>query len=163
RARTLGLFSSLWAILLFAPLAFSQDLEKLRDLSPLSKSETSAAFKTDHQVAIELSDGSVKTLHRCGAPAPTPEQSFMSTNVFRSYKEAEGKAVVEACTTTIPVAFHNLRHNNGTTGHVSDVQFESQIDILNDSFSNTNFQFELHSINRVNNTTWSNMNSSIDE
>ncbi len=98
-----------------------------------------------------------ETVHgiRCGAPSPTQAQK---TERQRRAEEwlarfrAESRVTAK---TTIPVAFHVVRHDDGVTGDVTDEQIHEQIAVMNTGFANTNFQFNLHSIRRTNNTNWS--------
>lgn len=99
-------------------------------------------------------NGEVRTGRRCGTLPPTAEQiEAVQRNIMN-------RAIAAIpCTVTIPVAFHILRHNDGVTGDISDVDINAQLDVLNAAYASTNFQFELHSIERVNNTTWAGMNT----
>src|SRR5690606_12783928 len=54
---------------------------------------------------------------------------------------------------TIPIAYH-IVHNNGI-GNVSDQDIYNQLDVLNATYSNTNFSFSIEGIYRINNSYWS--------
>lgn len=54
----------------------------------------------------------------------------------------------------IPVAFHIIRADNGTTGNVTNAQVTSQIATLNQFFGHLNINFILNSINRHNSTDY---------
>ncbi|HEX9740995.1 MAG TPA: M43 family zinc metalloprotease [Ignavibacteriaceae bacterium] len=75
------------------------------------------------------------------------------TDEFNQWLQ-QGNKVTTSGTVRIPVAFHIIRRNDGS-GDVTDGQINGQITVLNSGFANTNFRFALHSIERVNNTTWS--------
>jgi hypothetical protein len=60
---------------------------------------------------------------------------------------------------TIAVAFHIVHHNG--IGNVSDQVIQNQLTVLNATYSNTLFNFSIHSINRVNNFDWSTHSSSM--
>jgi hypothetical protein len=66
---------------------------------------------------------------------------------------AKGGPVINSLV-TIPVAFHVIRSTDGLSYDVDDEQLEDQIDVLNDAYSGTSFQFELLSIDRTNNSVW---------
>ena len=103
-------------------------------------------------------DGEVMTGQRCGTVSPTAEQ------VKAVQQDIMGRdAIAIPCIVTVPVAFHILRHNNGVTGDIGDFDILAQLDVLNAAYASTSFQFELHSIERVNNTTWAAMNSTLTE
>ena len=103
-------------------------------------------------------DGEVWTGQRCGTVSPTAEQiEAVQQDIMRNDVEAT------PCIVTIPVAFHILRHDDGVTGDISDTDINAQVDVLNAAYASTNFQFELHSIERVNNTTWAEMSSTAAE
>jgi len=68
---------------------------------------------------------------------------------------------------SIPVVFHILRRNDGTTGDVSDALIQSQIDVLNEDFRaiagsngapgvDTRIEFTLAGITRSNSNSWYN-------
>ncbi len=60
---------------------------------------------------------------------------------------------------TIPIAFHIVHHNG--IGNVTDQVIQNQLNVLNATYSNTLFNFSLHSIDRVNNSAWSIHNGSM--
>jgi hypothetical protein len=89
---------------------------------------------------------------RCGVQDLTPEQVQQLQGQLNRWL-AEGGRVLSAAT-TIPVAFHVVRYDDGGAD-VTDQQINDQIDVLNGAFGNTNFQFTLHSIDRVDSSEWS--------
>lgn len=88
---------------------------------------------------------------RCGVEDLTAEEVDNLRTAFEQWL-AEGNRVF-ASSVTIPVAFHIIRYDNGTAD-VTDQQILNQLEVLNNSYSNTNFSFSLHSIQRVDNTIW---------
>lgn len=92
---------------------------------------------------------------RCATAVPDAlEMERVRSEVFewaqRNVLDAEPNAIV-----SIPVAFHVIRNDAGTLYDVTDQQILDQIDVMNAGFASTNFQFSLHSIERVDNTDWS--------
>lgn len=93
----------------------------------------------------------------CGTTAPPlAEQLRVETEVAGNYKgRAEG-------ITTIPVYMHIITADDGVTGDFSDEVVANMVAKLNSSFAgleglggyNTNFRFQLVSIDRTANTVW---------
>jgi predicted Zn-dependent protease len=98
---------------------------------------------------------------RCGTLPPTAEEAEAVRKALSDHRQ---RALPDIpCTVTIPVAFHIIRHDDGVTGNVLDSQINDQINVLNSSYASTNFQFSLQSVERVNNTAWSKLNTLADE
>lgn len=89
---------------------------------------------------------------RCGVQDLNPQEVQQLKDAFNQWL-SEGNRVTDGVIVTIPVAFHVVRYDNGTA-NVTDQQINDQIAVLNSSFANTNFRFSLHSIQRINNTSW---------
>ena len=113
-----------------------------------------ARASVDHHVTYRTSDGGYTQGPRCATPDVDFVQQRQVTEEVRRWIEKNGDPSLAKSTVTIPVAFHVVRGDNGEWD-VTDQQIEDQLAVLNDGFSTTNFRFELDSINRVNNTTWS--------
>lgn len=90
-------------------------------------------------------------LPRCSTNEPTPAEMLAVRQALAEW-QAENLASFTPTSITIPVAFHVIRHDDGTTADVTDMQIYDQLDVLNSSYLATHFQFSLHSIERVNNT-----------
>ncbi|RMG42838.1 MAG: hypothetical protein D6732_00615, partial [Methanobacteriota archaeon] len=90
---------------------------------------------------------------RCGTVAPDEARREQLRQQIERWLQS-GNFFAPTTTITIPVAFHIVRHDDGF-GDVTDQQISDQLDVLNVSYASTNFQFSLHSIERVNNTSWS--------
>ena len=88
----------------------------------------------------------------CGADAPSTQELLYLRERTEQWLDETSRA--QGIIFTIPVAFHVVRYDNGNAD-VTDQQIEDQIDVLNAGFANTNFQFGLSSINRVDNDEWS--------
>ena len=88
---------------------------------------------------------------RCGVEDLSAEEVNNLRTAFEQWL-AEGNRVLTS-NVTIPVAFHIIRYDNGDAD-VTDQQILNQLQVLNTSYSNTNFSFSLHSIQKVNNTSW---------
>jgi hypothetical protein len=89
---------------------------------------------------------------RCGVEDLNPQEVQALKDSFNQWLSS-GNRVTDGITTTIPVAFHVIRYDNGTA-NVTDQQINDQLSVLNSSYANTNFRFTLHSIQRINNTSW---------
>ncbi|MFX0201118.1 MAG: zinc metalloprotease [Candidatus Hodarchaeota archaeon] len=142
------------AILLFGSPAISADVD-IEKFSPLSEQNKPVLTGDWNIISFLQPDGQLGTGYRCGTLPPTVEQAEA---VQRAIDE-RGVLPDIPCTVTIPVAFHILRHDDSVTGDVTDQQISDQIDVLNSSYAPSSFQFVLHSIERVNNTTWSELNT----
>lgn len=88
---------------------------------------------------------------RCQTPAPTPEQQQQIHNQLNQWLQSGGRVI--SGITTIPVAFHVVRFNDGSA-NVTDAQIQAQIDTLNAGYATTNFRFSSRSIERVNRSNW---------
>jgi PKD repeat protein len=99
-------------------------------------------------------NGALVAGDRCGTPIPfEKEQADVAEQVKRWLEHSMAPGNVNAIT-TIPVAIHIVRSNTGAWD-VSDPQIADQMAVLNAAFASTNFQFQLSSVDRTNNSTWS--------
>ena len=156
-------FSSLvTAFLFFSSPATSVDYDAISQFSPLSEQNMSVVTREENTIFFLQPDGQVGIGYRCGTLPPTAEQEAAVQERIDELMNA-GRAAGISCTVYIPVAFHIVRYDNGVTGNVTDQQINDQMDVLNDAYVSTNFQFVLHSIERINNTAWSQQNSDTDE
>jgi len=156
-------FSALVTALLFVSSpAISVDYDAIRQFSPLSEQNVSVVTGEENTTSFLQPDGQVGTGYRCGTLPPTAEQEAAVQQVIDKLMRTDGAAGIP-CTVHIPVAFHIIRHDNGVTGDVTDQQINDQMDVLNDAYASTDFQFVLHSIERVNNTAWLQQNLYADE
>ncbi|MCB9504478.1 MAG: PKD domain-containing protein, partial [Deferribacteres bacterium] len=92
---------------------------------------------------------------RCSTPTPSEAELLNVRNSLNSWLKDNANALNAAGDMTVPIAFHVVRHNDGVTGDVNDQMIYDQIDVLNNAYNGWGYQFSLHSIERVNNTTWS--------
>ena len=98
-------------------------------------------------------DGNTVDGVRCATRDVSVEEAEAIEAEVQRWIDENGVTSTEMIT-TIPIAFHILRDNNGNFD-VTDTQIDDQVAVLNAAFANTNFQFSLASIDRTNNTTWS--------
>lgn len=91
---------------------------------------------------------------RCGVQGLTLQQHQDLTNQYNQWL-AKGNVINSPEVFYIPIAFHIIRYDNGDA-NVTDQQIIDQIEVLNASYSNTSFRFILRSIERINNTAWTN-------
>jgi len=90
---------------------------------------------------------------RCATPEVSSDQQALIREQVRQWLSGH-QVQSDGMTTTIPVAFHVVRHDDGTAG-VSQQQIDDQMLVLNQAFNGTNFQFSLASVDYTNNTQWS--------
>jgi hypothetical protein len=82
-----------------------------------------------------------------------PLKAWAAANPRKAARSAKA-----AVTTTVPVAFHVI--NKGTKkqqGNVPRVQIEAQIDVLDEAFASSGFDFELVEVTRTNQPQWFNL------
>jgi PKD repeat protein len=107
-----------------------------------------------HLVVYDGPNGAPVQGERCGSPVLTlAEQLSVEDQVNRWLADHPGAGMSRAIT-TIPVAMHVVRSNTGAWD-VTDQMITDQIAVLNAAFANTNFQFTLASVDRTDNTAWS--------
>jgi hypothetical protein len=106
-----------------------------------------------YHVSYLAPDGSSVEGERCATHVPTTEElDRVQAQIDRwlaDHPQDPFRAV-----TTIPVAVHVVRSSTGAWD-VTDTQINNQIAVLNGAYASTNFQFSLASIDRTNNTAWS--------
>ncbi len=99
-------------------------------------------------------DGVLVPGERCATHVPTEaEQQRVAEDVARWLADHPGFGSLRAIT-TIPVAVHVVRSSTGAWD-ITDTQINNQIAVLNAAYANTNFRFTLSSVDRTNNTAWS--------
>ncbi len=99
-------------------------------------------------------DGVLVPGERCATHVPTEaEQQRVAEEVGRWLADHPGFGSLRAIT-TIPVAVHVVRSSSGAWD-ITDTQINNQIAVLNAAYANTNFRFTLSSVDRTNNTAWS--------
>ena len=92
---------------------------------------------------------------RCGTLPPSAEEQARLFERTQRWLAEHPLAPEVSAVTTIPVAMHVVRGDNGEWD-VTDQQIVDQIAVLNAAYGSTNFQFSLASIDRTNSTKWSN-------
>ena len=148
--------------LFFSSPAISVDYDAISQFSPLSEQNMSVVTREENTIFFLQSDGQVGIGYRCGTLPPTVEQEAAVQERIDELMDT-GRAAGISCTVYIPVAFHIIRYDSGVTGNVTDQQINDQMDVLNDAYVSTNFQFVLHSIERIDNTAWSQLNAGTDD
>ena len=116
--------------------------------------ERAALAAGDLHVTYQTADGGWIDGIRCAVPEPSPTELRRVETEIEAFLGANPDYAQTKSIVTIPVAFHIVRSDAGAWD-VPDVQIFAQLDVLNAAFATTNFQFSLHSINRVDNTAWS--------
>jgi len=97
-------------------------------------------------------DNGGTALTRCGTLSPSPEVAAEVYDTLQAF--LAGGEMQVAKTVVIPVAFHVVRHDNGSAD-VTDQQINDQLDVLNAAYGYAGYQFTLHGIDRTDNTAWS--------
>lgn len=87
----------------------------------------------------------------CGTQSPTHEEKE-AVMAEINQQEASG-SLAKITALTIPIAVHIIRYDDGS-GDISNTTIDQQIDVINNNFSSTPFQFSLQSIDRTDNTDW---------
>ena len=89
---------------------------------------------------------------RCATPTPTIEQQQTVQARIEEWVSLHGS--ISRDIITIPIAVHVVRGDNGEWD-VTDTQIQDQIFVLNEAYLPHNFQFTLASIDRTDNSVWS--------
>jgi PKD repeat protein len=110
------------------------------------------AVEKYHVTYMGASGGAVRG-ERCGTVAPSPAEQEKLFEQVNNWLQTNAPGTMAAIT-TIPVAIHVVRSNSGAWD-VSDTQINNQMAVLNAAYAGTNFQFSLASVDRTNNTNWS--------
>ena len=153
-------FAIIMMTLCIIPNTISSGINNLEQFSPLSEQNIQSVTGIENITQYVQPDGQYGDGYRCGTVPPSQDQAEA---VQQKIDELQRREYALPCTVIIPVAFHIIRYNDGVTGDVSDTQIDDQLNVLNDSYASTNIQFSLHSIERVNNTAWSQLNTAADE
>lgn len=114
----------------------------------------SSEISETYHVTYSGPDGEPITAEKCGVVAPSLEEQQRLLQEVDEWIRLHADGDVDAVVSTIPVAVHVVRSNSGAW-NVTDTQINNQIAVLNAAYANTNFQFSLASVDRTNNTTWS--------
>lgn len=109
--------------------------------------------KAKHSVVYAGPNGEAIEGIRCGAPELSLAQQAAIQDDVEKWLAANPDFRATEAITTIDVAFHVVRYNDGSAD-VSDQQINAQMQVLNQAFNGTNFQFNLVSTDRTNNTKW---------
>ncbi len=120
--------------------------------NPFATSIESAYAKLEPNTFIRGENGQMVPAIRCGTVVTGPDPAELSAEATE--RVAAQLAQRFSRPTSIPVAFHVVRMNNGSA-NVSDAQINDQMAVLNGAYSGTGFSFTLLSVDRTNNSTWS--------
>ena len=116
-------------------------------------SVASAMAAEKYHVTYRDANGGTVRGERCGAQAPSQAEQERMFEQVNNWLESNAPGTL-AVVKTIPVAIHVVRSNTGQWD-VTDTQINNQMAVLNAAYASTNFQFSLASVDRTNNTTWS--------
>jgi hypothetical protein len=109
----------------------------------------SSIFTEENTVFYKDTNGQWITGIRCGTPDPTFEEAERTSNAIMGISPMESFKPV-----LIPTAFHVVRHDDGSAD-VANQQIIDQLSVLNEAYKDLGYQFTLHSIDRTDNTAWS--------
>jgi hypothetical protein len=111
-----------------------------------------------NDIMIRTLSGEVKTGTRCAAFDDSMQALMLSPDDVIKWRSTTPARTTEI---TIPVAFHIVKDNN--KGDISDERITQQIDVLNKAYSKLNIKFTIHSIERINNSLYYNLNLGLRE
>ncbi|MCA9727710.1 MAG: PKD domain-containing protein, partial [Candidatus Eisenbacteria bacterium] len=99
-------------------------------------------------------NGEEVTGDRCGVVPPSLAEQERMLREVDDWVQLNWGGEILPLTASIPVAVHVVRSNSGSWD-VTNTQINDQIAVLNAAYAGTNFQFTLASVDRTNNSTWS--------
>ncbi len=99
-------------------------------------------------------DGAPIEGERCATPEISPQQQAAVDAFLENFLAENPGTQNRDGFYLIPIAYHIVRYDNGTTGEVSDADIEEQTDVLTAAFAFMDIVFETASIDRTDNTTW---------
>ncbi|RPB13711.1 extracellular metalloprotease [Morchella conica CCBAS932] len=98
----------------------------------------------------------VVSARKCGTPEPTKEQLQVSAQMAIEALESPN-SFSAAAVVTIPTYFHVLRSGTSVSqGNIPDSALQEQLNVLNEDYASTGFQFNLLGITRTTNSAWYN-------
>ncbi len=98
-------------------------------------------------------DGRLERGTRCAVVDATPEEAALVAAEIAARGAFVSPEAPQAV--SIPVRWHVVRSGNSASqGNISDTMIQDQIDVLNDAFSGTGFQFYLAGTDRTTNSKW---------
>jgi len=112
------------------------------------------SFNTEPNITLEYDNGVVTDGIYCGVAEPEQETLEQVRKSLDLWLATGGYQPDTRDTPLIPVAVHVIRYDDGSHD-VEDSQVYEQIEVLSASLAGQNFQFELISIDRTDNTAWS--------
>ena len=120
-----------------------------------------SATATPADNGMDNANGNAKFL-RCGTDNPSDmdallrEENFVATllgNRNATKSSFGGVSAAAFATTTVNVYFHTITNTSGA-GAVSPAEIQAQIDVLNNAYANSGFQFVLAGSDTTANNTW---------
>ena len=162
--KTIACFTLITLVLLgVVPLVGAQLSVEHQQYSPLSAENRSIVTRPENTVSFKKPDGESGIGYRCGTLPPIKEDADAVQRIIDSFIKGEILAPKRSGVVTIPIAFHIVRHDDGVTGDVTDNLVQDQLDVLNGAYLDFGYQFSIHSIDRTDNTAWSQQSTSSDE
>lgn len=104
-------------------------------------------------VTYQGPDGTYIQGDRCAAPELTAAEQQEIQDRVDAHLAVLPNSPNRTGTVNIPVAFHVV-YGNGNNGNVTDQQIADQMDVLNDAFAPSGYQFSLSVTTRTQNQTW---------
>jgi hypothetical protein len=95
--------------------------------------------------------GNIQRGVRCATPTPTRAEARAVEHQLKSLRAIYGEARPGG-NVVIPVVFHVI--HDGAAGNVLEAMLDDQIDVLNDAFRSSGFEFFKSQVNRVDNRRW---------
>ncbi len=112
------------------------------------------SFNTEPNILLEYDTGEVIDGIYCGVAEPEQEVLEQVRKSLNHWIASGGYQPQSRESILIPIAMHVIRYDDGSHD-VEDSNIQAQIDVLNAGLATHNFQFELISIDRTDNTSWS--------
>ncbi len=113
---------------------------------------TTPTFNTA-SVEVPGERGAIREVVRCAAPEPTFAETVAVEAALERIAAPFGESMAGG-TVTIPTAYHVIK--SGSLGNVTQAMIDSQMNVLNNAFAGTGFQFTLASVDYTTNTSWYN-------
>ena len=117
-----------------------------------------SAVAQQHDIVYTAPDGQLVRSARCGTRSPTRQEAAAVRAAVEGFRQQRAGAPAVAAPVTIPIAFHVVRHDDGSRD-VTDGQILDQVEVLSDALRPHGYTFVLKSVDRTNNTAWSRQTS----
>ena len=122
------------------------------DLGKLSQEINEARSTLPKNIEIQLPDGTIELVARCGTVDLGGEGLSRSPENLPRW--LDNNSQFRNSTLSISVAFHVIRAANGTTGHLTESEVQDQIDVLSEAYAGNDIAFTLDYLDYSDNDDW---------